>query len=246
MAAVDLTKPEYYINRELSWLKFNLRVLREAGLKRLPLLERLRFVAISASNLDEFFMVRVAGLINRKVSGLERPDIAGLTPTAQLQRIAVEAHSEMKLKYRYLFALMKELEQYGIKFTRVSEVTPEQHQELERYYREDVFPVLTPMAIDASRPFPFLANKSLNLAVELRDEKDEQKIAFIQVPSVLPRFLRLKGENGDQTFVFLEDLIMEHCRDLFKGLKIVDMVSFRITRDSDLEVDEDETHDLMK
>ena len=246
MAAVDLTKPEYYINRELSWLKFNLRVLREAGLKRLPLLERLRFVAISASNLDEFFMVRVAGLINRKVSGLERPDIAGLTPTAQLQRIAVEAHSEMKLKYRYLFALMKELEQYGIKFTRVSEVTPEQHQELERYYREDVFPVQTPMAIDASRPFPFLANKSLNLAVELRDEKDEQKIAFIQVPSVLPRFLRLKGENGDQTFVFLEDLIMEHCRDLFKGLKIVDMVSFRITRDSDLEVDEDETHDLMK
>jgi polyphosphate kinase len=246
MSVVDLTKPEYYINRELSWLKFNLRVLKEAGVRRIPLCERLRFVAISASNLDEFFMVRVAGLINRQASGIERPDMAGLTPTEQLKRIAVEAHSEMKLKYHYLFALLKELEQYGICFKRVFELTQEQHQELERYYREDVFPVLTPMAIDAARPFPFLANKSLNIAVELRDEKNEQKIAFIQVPSVLPRFLEVKGQKGERLFVFLEDIIMEHCKDLFKGLKIVDMVTFRITRDSDLEVDEDETHDLMK
>jgi polyphosphate kinase len=244
--SIDLTKPEYYINRELSWLKFNLRVLREAGIRNLPLLERLRFVAISASNLDEFFMVRVAGLINRRESGIERPDIAGLSSTEQLEKIAVAAHGEMKLKYRYFFSLIRDLEQYAVHFRRVSDVTEAQREELEKYYREDVFPVLTPMAVDASRPFPFLANRSLNIAIELRTEKREQKIAFIQVPSVLPRFIRLTGEKGEQVFVFLEDLIMAHCHELFKGLSIVDMVPFRITRDSDLEVDEDETHDLMK
>jgi polyphosphate kinase len=244
--SVDLTKPEYYINRELSWLKFNLRVLKEAGIRSLPLLERLRFVAISASNLDEFFMVRVAGLINRRESGIERPDIAGLSASQQLEQIAVAAHSEMKLKYRYFFSLIRELSRYAVTFSRVSDVSAAHRQELEKYYQENVFPVLTPMAVDASRPFPFLANRSLNLAIELRDEKKEQKIAFIQVPSVLPRLIRLTGENGEIGFVFLEDLIMEHCHELFKGLTIVDMVPFRITRDSDLEVDEDETHDLMK
>lgn len=113
---MDLKKPEYYINRELSWLKFNLRVLREAGVRTLPLLERLRFVAISASNLDEFFMVRVAGLVGREESGIERPDIAGLSTREQLTAIAAAAHSEMKLKYRYFFALVKELEKYAISF----------------------------------------------------------------------------------------------------------------------------------
>ena len=119
-------------------------------------------------------------------------------------------------------------------------------ESLERYYKEMVFPVLTPMAIDASRPFPFLANKSLNIALELRDAKDIRKIAFIQVPSVLPRVIPVKGAGDEKSFVFLEDLIMAHCGELFKGLSVLDAVPFRITRDSDLEVDEDETHDLMK
>lgn len=130
--------------------------------------------------------------------------------------------------------------------SRVKDVEPDQRRELENYYQEMVFPVLTPMAVDAARPFPFLANKSLNIAVELRDQKGEQKIAFVQVPSVLPRFISLMGRDGERSYVFLEDLIMEHCQDLFKGLTIVDMVSFRITRDSDLEVEEDATRDLMK
>lgn len=243
---MDLKKPEYYINRELSWLKFNLRVLREAGVRTLPLLERLRFVAISASNLDEFFMVRVAGLVGREESGIERPDIAGLSTREQLTAIAAAAHSEMKLKYRYFFALVKELEKYAISFSRVEDLSGKARESLERYYKEMVFPVLTPMAIDASRPFPFLANKSLNIALELRDAKDIRKIAFIQVPSVLPRVIPVKGAGDEKSFVFLEDLIMAHCGELFKGLSVLDAVRFRITRDSDLEVDEDETHDLMK
>ena len=243
---IDLNKPEYYVNRELSWLKFNLRVLREAGVRNLPLLERLRFVAISASNLDEFFMVRVAGLIEQEAAGVERVDAAGLSVEDQLREISLSAHNQMKLKYRYFFALINELVKYAISFSRVKDVTPDQRRELENYYQEMVFPVLTPMAVDAARPFPFLANKSLNIAVELRDKKGEQKIAFVQVPSVLPRFISLVGQDGARAYVFLEDLIMEHCQDLFKGLTIVDMVPFRITRDSDLEVEEDATQDLMK
>ncbi len=243
---IDLNRPEYYVNRELSWLKFNLRVLREAGVRTLPLLERMRFVAISASNLDEFFMVRVAGLIEQEAAGVDRVDAAGLTVADQLREISLSAHNQMKLKYRYFFALLNELEKNDIRFLRVRDVNPEQRQELEAYYQEMVFPVLTPMAVDAARPFPFLANKTLNIAVELRNKKGEQRVAFVQVPSVLPRFISLVEQEGKRSYIFLEDLIMEHCQDLFKGLTIVDMVPFRITRDSDLEVEEDATQDLMK
>ena len=243
---IDLDRPEYYVNRELSWLKFNLRVLREAGVRTLPLLERMRFVAISASNLDEFFMVRVAGLIEQEAAGVDRVDAAGLTVADQLREISLSAHNQMKLKYRYFFALLNELEKNDIRFLRVKDVNPEQRQELEAYYQEMVFPVLTPMAVDAARPFPFLANKTLNIAVELRNKKGEQRVAFVQVPSVLPRFISLVEQEGKRSYIFLEDLIMEHCQDLFKGLTIVDMVPFRITRDSDLEVEEDATQDLMK
>ncbi|WP_303813615.1 RNA degradosome polyphosphate kinase [Acidaminococcus timonensis] len=243
---IDLNRPEYYVNRELSWLKFNLRVLREAGVRTLPLLERMRFVAISASNLDEFFMVRVAGLIEQEDAGVDKADAAGLTVADQLREISLSAHNQMKLKYRYFFALLNELEKNDIRFLRVKDVNPEQGQELEAYYQEMVFPVLTPMAVDAARPFPFLANKTLNIAVELRNKKGEQRVAFVQVPSVLPRFIALVGKESERSYVFLEDLIMEHCQDLFKGLTIVDMVPFRITRDSDLEVEEDATQDLMK
>lgn len=243
---IDLNRPEYYVNRELSWLKFNLRVLREAGVRTLPLLERMRFVAISASNLDEFFMVRVAGLIEQEAAGVDKVDAAGLTVADQLREISLSAHNQMKLKYRYFFALLNELEKNDIRFLRVRDVNPEQRQELEAYYQEMVFPVLTPMAVDAARPFPFLANKTLNIAVELRNKKGEQRVAFVQVPSVLPRFISLVEQEGKRSYIFLEDLIMAHCQDLFKGLTIVDMVPFRITRDSDLEVEEDATQDLMK
>lgn len=243
---IDLNKPEYYVNRELSWLKFNLRVLREAGVRSMPLLERMRFVSISASNLDEFFMVRVAGLIDEEEAGVDKVDAAGLSVSDQLREISVSAHSQTKVRYRYFFALLTELEKYGVKFQRVRDTAPEERKELENYYRDIVFPVLTPMAVDASRPFPFLSNKSLNIAVALRDKKGRGKTALVPVPSVLPRFIALRGKHQERQYVFLEDLIMEHCQDLFKGLSIEDMVPFRITRDSDLDVEEDATQDLMK
>jgi polyphosphate kinase len=243
---VNLKNPEYYVSRELSWQKFNLRVLREAGIRSLPLMERLRFIAISASNLDEFFMVRVAGLITRHENGIAQPDIAGLTPEEQLKQIAVCAHEEVRLKYKYFSSLLKELEPKGIVFRKISELSSPQRAVLERHYREDIFPVLTPMAVDAARPFPFLANKSLNIAVELLDSRNERKLAVVQVPSLLPRFIQLQGAAGEKVFVFLEDLIMAHCGELFSGFTIAAMTPFRITRDSDLTVDEDESRDLMK
>lgn len=243
---VDLNKPEYYVNRELSWLKFNLRVLREAGVRSMPLLERMRFVSISASNLDEFFMVRVAGLIAQEEEGAKKVDAAGLSVEDQLREISVSAHSQTKIRYRYFFALLAELKKYGVQFQRVKDTAAEERKELERYYQDIVFPVLTPMAVDASRPFPFLANQSLNIAVALRNQKGKEKTALVPVPSVLPRFIALQGKGREHHYVFLEDLIMEHCQDLFKGLSIEAMVPFRITRDSDLDVEENATQDLLK
>lgn len=242
---VDLNNPEYYINRELSWLRFNLRVLRESGMKTLPLLERLKFVCISASNLDEFFMVRVAGLYNQLENGINKRDAAGLTVEEQLKMIAKSAHMQMKAKYRYLFSILKELRKEGIMISRVGDVEESGKQWLEEYYREIVYPVLTPMAVDASRPFPFLMNRTLNLAVELINNEGQHSRGFVQVPSVLPRIVEVE-RCGQRTFVFLEEIIIVHCQDLFKGCEILDIVPFRITRDSDLDVDEEDTENLLK
>lgn len=242
---VDLNNPEYYINRELSWLRFNLRVLRESGMKTLPLLERLKFVCISASNLDEFFMVRVAGLYNQLENGINKRDAAGLTVEEQLKMIAKSAHMQMKAKYRYLFSILKELRKEGIMISRVGDVEESGKQWLEEYYREIVYPVLTPMAVDASRPFPFLMNRTLNLAVELINNEGQHSRGFVQVPSVLPRIVEVE-RCSQRTFVFLEEIIIVHCQDLFKGCEILDIVPFRITRDSDLDVDEEDTENLLK
>lgn len=242
---INLNKPEYFFNRELSWLKFNLRVLREAGVKTTPLLERLKFVAITASNIDEFFMVRVAGLWDQYENGINKRDAAGLTVKAQLEEISKAAHDQMKLLNKYLLSLVKELREAGIYICRVSELSEKGRRWLEAYYQEEIFPVLTPMAVDASRPFPFLANKTLNLAVELTNQEGEDSMGIVQVPSVLPRLLEVPGEEK-RSFVFLEDVINEHCSDLYSGCKILDVVPFRITRDADLEFDEDDIDNLLK
>lgn len=242
---INLNKPEYFFNRELSWLKFNLRVLREAGVKTTPLLERLKFVAITASNLDEFFMVRVAGLWDQYENGINKRDAAGLTVKTQLEEISKAAHDQMKLLNKYLLSLVKELREAGIYICRVSELSEKGRRWLEAYYQEEIFPVLTPMAVDASRPFPFLANKTLNLAVELTNQEGEDSMGIVQVPSVLPRLLEVPGEEK-RSFVFLEDVINEHCSDLYSGCKILDVVPFRITRDADLEFDEDDIDNLLK
>ena len=245
MGKLDLTKPEYFYNRELSWLKFNLRVLKEAMVKDTPLLERLKFIAISASNLDEFFMVRVAGLWSNFDSGVEKRDASGMSVHEQLVAISQAAHEQVRTQTKSLIALMAEMDAVKLHFRRVKDLSELGKDWLEEYYREVVFPVLTPMAVDASRPFPFLANKTLNLAVELIKADGEHSMGLIQVPSVLDRIVEVEPE-GRRTFVFLEDIIASHCHDLFKGCHILDMVSFRVTRDSDLDLEEDDSVDLMK
>ena len=245
MKKLDLTKPEYFYNRELSWLKFNLRVLKEAMVKEAPLLERLKFVAISASNLDEFFMVRVAGLWSNYDNGIEKRDASGLSVKEQLDAISEAAHAQVRTQTKYLMALMAELDAVGLHFRRVGDLSEMGRDWLEEYYREVVYPVLTPMAVDASRPFPFLANKTLNLAVELVKADGEHSMGLIQVPSVLDRITEVVPE-GRRTFVFLEDIIASHCNDLFKGCHILDLVPFRVTRDSDLDIEEEDSVDLMK
>lgn len=245
MGKLDLTKSEYFYNRELSWLKFNLRVLKEAMVKDTPLLERLKFIAISASNLDEFFMVRVAGLWSNFDSGIEKRDASGMSVHEQLVAISQAAHEQVRTQTKSLIALMAEMDAVKLHFRRVKDLSELGKDWLEEYYREVVFPVLTPMAVDASRPFPFLANKTLNLAVELIKADGEHSMGLIQVPSVLDRIVEVEPE-GKRTFVFLEDIIASHCHDLFKGCHILDMVSFRVTRDSDLDLEEDDSVDLMK
>lgn len=245
MGKLDLTKPEYFYNRELSWLKFNLRVLKEAMVKDTPLLERLKFIAISASNLDEFFMVRVASLWSNFDSGVEKRDASGMSVHEQLVAISQAAHEQVRTQTKSLIALMAEMDAVKLHFRRVKDLSELGKDWLEEYYREVVFPVLTPMAVDASRPFPFLANKTLNLAVELIKADGEHSMGLIQVPSVLDRIVEVEPE-GKRTFVFLEDIIASHCHDLFKGCHILNMVSFRVTRDSDLDLEEDDSVDLMK
>lgn len=242
---LDLTKPEYFYNRELSWLKFNLRVLKESTVRDVPLLERLKFIAISASNLDEFFMVRVAGLWSSYDNGIEKRDASGMSVHEQLLAISEAAHEQVRTQTKYLLALLREIDAVGLHFRRVQDLSELGRDWLEEHYREVIYPVLTPMAVDASRPFPFLANKTLNLAVELVKADGEHSMGLIQVPSVLDRIVEVAPEER-RTFVFLEDIIASHCADLFKGCKILDLVPFRVTRDSDLDLEEEDSVDLLK
>lgn len=242
---LDLDKPEYYYNRELSWLKFNLRVLKESMVEDTPLLERLKFVAIASSNLDEFFMVRVAGLWNGVERGGEKRDAAGMTAEEQLKAIAESAHEQVRTQYKYVNSLFKELAAVGLHFSSVENLSAEGKEWLEGYYLDTVYPTLTPMAVDASRPFPFLANKTLNLAVDLIKKDGEQSTGIVQVPSVLDRIVEVPTE-GKRTFVFLENIIAQHAANLFNGCEIVDTVPFRVTRDSDLDLEEEDAQDLLK
>ncbi|MBP2646076.1 MAG: ppk [Firmicutes bacterium] len=240
-----LIKPDYFINRELSWLKFNCRVLEEAAEENNPLLERLRFIAITGSNLDEFFMIRVAGLQQRLESGINKKDAAGLTVAQQLEKINESTRKLVQKQYRYLRNLEEQMERYGIQFASMSRLTGQQREWTEQYYRTTIFPVITPLAVDSSHPFPFLANRTLNLAVEIKHGKNEQKIAVIQVPAVLPRLVKLPDHGNKKTFIFLEEIIQTYCDDLFLGYSIKTIVPFRITRNADLTIDEEEAEDLL-
>lgn len=236
---------EYFFNRELSWLKFNRRVLGEADVKHKPLLERLKFIAITSSNLDEFFMIRLAGLKHQLESGVNKVDAAGLSVRQQLDCITEDTHELVKLQYRFLKNIKAELEESDICFGNISGMDERAQEWIENFFDNTIFPVITPMAVDAGHPFPFLANRSLNLAVLLCQDRGDDHAAVIQVPTVLPRIVEAPSKGTKRQFVFLEDIIKHYCGRLFHGYIIKDVVPFRITRNADLSIDEEDAEDLL-
>lgn len=237
---------ELFLNRELSWLNFNCRVLAEAKDKATPLLERLRFCAIASSNLDEFFMIRVAGLKQRVENDIKTKDIAGLRASQQLKRIAEQTHRMVALQYRYLKQVSKELELEGIHQRQIADLSDQEKEKLDAYFQSTIYPVLTPLAVNVTHPFPFLANRTLNLAL-LLSRAGEKEMALVQVPSVLPRILEVASNKaGMRSFIFLEDIIKFYCQQLFQGYKVNEIAEFRITRDADLLIDEEDARDLLE
>ncbi|WNF37742.1 RNA degradosome polyphosphate kinase [Bacillaceae bacterium IKA-2] len=246
---IDLNNPNFYNNRELSWLRFNERVLEEAIDERNPLLERLKFLAIFSSNLDEFFMVRVAGIKDQVKAGYNKPENkAGLTPKEQLARIASFNHRIVTLQdHLYTETLLPMLYHEGFQFLAIEQCNNEQLHFLKERFSRYIMPVLTPMAIDAYRPFPMLLNKSLNLAVLLSDSNaNKDKLAIVQVPSVLARFIELPSSNNKSQFIFLEDVISHFIHKLFNGFKVLSVSPFRITRNADLTIHEEGARDLLR
>ena len=252
---IDLKDPQYYFNRELSWLEFNRRVLAEGLDSRTPLLERLKFLAIFSSNLDEFFMVRVAGLKRQVEAQVESLTPDGRTPQQQLQEIHQKLSSMVSEPHRYFEKTLKdELAANSIHLLNYIDLNQEQRTYLKQYYEEQIFPVLTPLAIDRSHPFPYLSNLSINLAVVLQNpDTQENLLARVKVPKLLPRFvplpeeLRIKETSKPAiwTGVPLEQVIAHNLDSLFPGMDIQDYYPFRITRDADLSVQGDEGDDLL-
>lgn len=237
-----------FINRELSWLEFNDRVLVEAFDKTNPLFEKLKFLSITASNLDEFFMIRVSGVMEQMEDNLDSVDFSGMTAAQQMKMISQRTHELVKKQYNCLFrSIIPSLEKEGIIFLKMEQLDEEQKRFIYNYFKQNIFPVLTPMAVDQSRPFPLLLNKSLNLIVLLEPDntaEDKELIAFVQVPSVLPRIIQLEDKKRN-LFVYLEDIMEEYISDLFPGYVLKNVHTFRITRNSDLEIDEEEAKDFL-
>jgi polyphosphate kinase len=245
---LPLDDPSLYINRELSWLEFNRRVLEEAGDPQVPLLERLKFLAIFSSNLDEFFMVRVGGLHQKVHSGIPLGSGADrMSPSEQLDRISQTVRELVDEQYRCLLTdVLPGMEAEGIVLRGPRDFSDTDRQHLRDIFSREVFPVLTPLAIDPGHPFPHLLNRSLNLAVLLHRPRHEEKLfAVVQVPAVLPRFVQLPADKG-YAFTPLETVIRMHLSDLFPGLELQHATVFRVTRDSEYEIDDDEVDNLLK
>jgi polyphosphate kinase len=246
--ALALDDPSLYFNRELSWLEFNRRVLEEALDPEVPLLERLKFLAIFSSNLDEFFMVRVGGLQQKVQAGIARGSGADrMAPAEQIERISQVVRELVALQYKCFKAeVLPALEKEGIVVRGTKDLTEAERGHLGELFRREIFPVLTPLAIDPGHPFPHLLNKSLNLAVVLQRAGHEHKVfAVVQVPAVLPRFVQLPADKG-HVFAPLEAVIRMHLLELFPGMDLEHATVFRVTRDSEYEIDDDEVEDLLK
>ena len=250
MSKKELKNPEYYYNRELSWLKFDARVLSEAKDPEIGLFERIKFLSITASNLDEFFMIRVASLKDMVNADYRKADIAGLTAREQLDRIDVSTHKLVLEQYDVYNSLLDELKDNGlIILDKNSELSGRQAKFIEKYFMSNVYPVLTPMAVDSSRPFPLIRNKSLNIGAIVHKKDDPEKeieFATVQVPSVLQRVIEIPSSGDVRTVILLEDMIEMYISKLFLHYDIVSTCQFRIMRNADLTIDEDEAADLLK
>ncbi len=251
----DFDNPEHYVNRELSWMAFNQRVLEEALSKdEHPLLERVKFISIFSSNLDEFFMIRVAGLEDQVEAGVQDRSIDGMTPAEQLEKIREGVIAQFTQRDACFYGeICPELDRYGIEFVDYRTLSDPNKEVLQRYFRSEIFPVLTPLAFDTGHPFPFVSNLSLNLAIELEDlEAQSMKFARVKVPSILPRILRLdlidELDFGDDRIrlLWLDDFISHHLQQLFPLMRIVQAYPFRVIRDADIEIEEDEAGDLLE
>ena len=241
---------KYYFNRELSWLKFNQRVLLESIDTNTPLLERLRFIAIASSNLDEFFMIRVAGLRHQVVNGIVKYDAAHMDAKAQLKAIDESVQRLVSMQSTYLKNVLSELESHGFYFTYPEQLDVKSKAWLRHYFEEHIYPVVTPLAVDSGHPFPFLTNHTINAIIRifqvLPDGTKDYKIAILPIPSVLNRIIEIPSRsNKEHRFVYLEDVITYYATQFFQGYGIEDFMVFRITRDADLEIDEEEATDLL-
>ena len=246
----DELPDDRYLDRELSWLAFNQRVLELAEDTTLPLLERANFLAIFASNLDEFFMVRVAGLKRRIMTGLAVPTNIGRAPSDVLADISARAH-ELQLRHANVYhdSVKPALSEAGIQVVTWDSLDEADHDILHRYFTDQIFPVLMPLAVDPAHPFPYISGLSLNLAIRVRNAKTgTEEFARLKVPQMLPRFVRVDAREGisNVRYIALEDLIANQLQDLFPGMEILEQHTFRVTRNEDVQIDEDETEDLIQ
>ncbi len=250
-------KPEYYFNRDLSWLEFNKRVLDEALDESLPLLERVKFLSIFCTNLDEFYMIRVSGLMEQIDAGIINVGVDGLTPHETLNHISTKIRSLLKIHMHcYLDDVLPKFKENGVEILNYNELREDEKSLLKRYYLSEIFPTLTPLAFDPGRPFPHISNLSLNLGVQIEKPGGERHFARVKVPGNLPRFLNINtikekyepGNHKNQNirFVYLEQVIRENLETLFPKMHILDSFLFRVTRDTDIEIQEDEADDLLK
>lgn len=249
LAAPDASLPDHrYHDRELSWLAFNQRVLELAEDPALPELERANFLAIFASNLDEFFMVRVAGLKRRILTGLAMPTNVGRAPTDVLSDISSEAHAlQLRHAAAWTDQVRPALADAGIEITEWQDLTDAEREALTDYFGAQVFPVLMPLAVDPAHPFPYISGLSLNLAIRIRNARTgRQEFARLKVPPMLPRFVEVPGGGEILRFIRLEELIANHLDDLFPGMEVLDHHAFRLTRNEDVEIEEDESENLIQ
>lgn len=250
--------PENFFNRDLSWVEFNRRVLEEALNPDLPLLEKVKFISIFHSNLDEFYMIRISGLKDQVAANVSEPTIDGLTPVAQLQKIEKMLQPMLQqINDLWLYKIVPALRKENIDIVDYSRLQENEKEILTGYFKKEIYPILTPLAFDPGRPFPYISNLSLSLAILVKKPTGENHFARVKVPSILPRLLQLdpiinpnkaSGSNGtfSARFIWLGSLIKANLNQLFPGMEVLEAHRFRITRDTDIELQEDEADDLLR